>query len=292
MLSGIMAQPVNKWTEALTIKKQLLKDAQDVADGNAVDANGNKRNQTVFKTVIVDTGDLAYNACEEYILQKEGASYLSDTEDKRGYKEVEKEFDKYFQDICKAGYALVVISHSQTIQVKEAGEKYDRTIPTVDKRGLKVLSRLVDVIAYSTSDTDEDGNTKMVLYMRGSKYLEAGSRNKYMSKKIPFSYEALRDDMAQAIDKLESEGAEVVDKTGSNAFADQSEKLDFKKTVKEIGKIAKRMKDAGCFDRYSCIVEGYLGKGSFVKDCTEDQVDILGQILDDLKDLKIEVPEE
>ena len=28
MLSGVMAQPVNKWTEALTIKKQLLKDAQ------------------------------------------------------------------------------------------------------------------------------------------------------------------------------------------------------------------------------------------------------------------------
>ena len=283
MLSGVMAQPVNKWTEALTIKKQLLKDAQEVADGN--------KPKTKFRTVIVDTADLAYNSCEEYILQKEGASYLSDTEDKRGYKEVEKEFDRYFQDISRAGYALVVISHSQTVQIKEAGEKFDRTIPTVDKRGLKVLSRMVDVIAYSTSDTDENGNTRMVLYMRGDKFLEAGSRNKYMSNKIPFTYAALRDDMAQAIDRLQKDdGAIVVDESTTNVFAEQSEKLDFKETMKDIRKIAKAFKEADMFDKYTATVENYLGKGVFVKDCDESQVDILGQILDDLKE--IEIPEQ
>lgn len=43
MLSGVYVQPINKWSEALTVKKQLLKDAQDVE-------NGNKEN-TVFETV-------------------------------------------------------------------------------------------------------------------------------------------------------------------------------------------------------------------------------------------------
>lgn len=43
MLSGVMAQPVNKWSEALTIKKQLLKDADEVASGN--------KKETMFKTV-------------------------------------------------------------------------------------------------------------------------------------------------------------------------------------------------------------------------------------------------
>lgn len=212
-------------------------------------------------------------------------SYLSETEDKRGYKEVEKEFDKYFQDICRAGYALVVISHSTTVQVKEAGEKYDRTIPTVDKRGLKVLSRLVDVIAYSTSDTDDDGNTTMVLYMRGSKYLEAGSRNKYMSAKIPFTYDALRDDMAQAIDKLEANGATVVDEAKENVFEEQSEKVDFTATMKEIRSIAKVLKDADEFEKYTDVTIRYLGKNKNVRDCDETQADILGLILSDLKDL-------
>lgn len=176
--------------------------------------------------------------------------------------------------------------------MKEAGEKYDRTIPTVDKRGLKVLSRLVDVIAYSTSDTDEEGHTRMVLYMRGSKYLEAGSRNKYMSEKIPFTYEALRDDMAQAIDKLEQEGATVVDESEKNVFAEQSEKVDYKETVKAIGKIAKSLKEADRFNEYTTVVENYLGKGILVKDCDESQVDILDLILKDLKDINLSSNEE
>lgn len=279
MLSGVMAQPVNKWTEALTIKKQLLKDADAVASGD--------KKETTFSTIVIDTADLAYNACEEYILSKEGTSYLSETEDKRGYKEVEKEFDKYFQEICKAGYALIVISHSTTVQIKdkEAGEKYDRIIPTVDKRGLKVLSRLVDIIAYAALETDENDNSERVLYMRGSKFLEAGSRNKYTSEKIPFTYEALRDDMSQAIDKLEAEGANVVDKTENNVFEDQSEQLDYNDTVRQIGKIAKALNEVESFDKYTTIIEKYLGKGKKVKDCDESQVDILGLILSDLNDL-------
>ena len=54
MLSGVMAQPINKWKEALDVKKQLLKDAKAVEDG--------EKEETVFKTVIVDTADLAYES--------------------------------------------------------------------------------------------------------------------------------------------------------------------------------------------------------------------------------------
>ena len=47
MLSGVYAQPINTWREALEVKKQLLKDSNAVADG--------EKSETVFKTVIVDT---------------------------------------------------------------------------------------------------------------------------------------------------------------------------------------------------------------------------------------------
>ena len=47
MLSGVYAQPINTWKEALDVKKQLLKDAKSVTDG--------EKTETVFKTVIVDT---------------------------------------------------------------------------------------------------------------------------------------------------------------------------------------------------------------------------------------------
>ena len=53
MLSGVMAQPINTWREALEVKKQLIKDADEVARGDAKNPDGTIRTETIFKTVIV-----------------------------------------------------------------------------------------------------------------------------------------------------------------------------------------------------------------------------------------------
>lgn len=277
MLSGIYAQPINTWKEALDVKKQLLKDAKAVADGD--------KDSTVFSTVIVDTADIAYDLCEKFILDKEGVEYLDETEKMRGYRAVSREYDKFFQEIVKANYTLVIISHATSKQIKENGEKFDKTIPTLPDRGFQVIARLVDVCAYASYEIDSDtGSTHSMLTLRGSKNLEAGSRNKYMSAQIPFTYEALRNDMANAIDMLEKEdGATVVNET-VNLFKDQSEKIDFKSTMAEIKKIAKALNGLDKMEDYTRVVNEYLGKGRSVKDCDESQIDMLALILDDLRD--------
>lgn len=277
MLSGVYAQPINTWKEALDVKKQLLKDAKSVTDG--------EKAETVFKTVIVDTADIAYDLCEKFILDKEGVEYLDETEKMRGYRAVSREYDKFFQEIVKANYTLVIISHATSKQIKENGEKYDKTIPTLPDRGFQVIARLVDVCAYASYETDADtGSTTSMLTLRGGKNLEAGSRNKYMSARIPFTYEALKKDMEQAIDKLEKEdGANVVNDT-VNLYKDQSEKIDFKATMTEIKKIAKALNGLDLMNDYTKIVNEYLGKGRSVKDCDESQSDMLALILEDLRD--------
>lgn len=276
-LDGVLPVPINSWKEALDVKKQLLKDAKVVADG--------EKSETVYKTVIVDTIDIAYDLCEKFILDKEGVEYLDETEKMRGYRAVSREYDKFFQEIMKAGYTLVCISHATTKQVKENGEKYDKTIPTVPDRGFLVVSRLVDVCAYATFELnpDDPNNPNRVLIMRGSKNLEAGSRNKYMSTKIPFTYEALREDMEQAVEKLKAEGGKVTE-SANNLYKDQSEKIDFKATMAEIRKIAKALNNLDLMNDYTKIVNEYLGKGRSVKDCDESQSDMLALILEDLKD--------
>ena len=276
-LDGVLPVPINSWKEALDVKKQLLKDAKAVTDG--------EKSETVYKTVIVDTIDIAYDLCEKFILDKEGVEYLDETEKMRGYRAVSREYDKFFQEIMKAGYTLVCISHATTKQVKENGEKYDKTIPTVPDRGFLVVSRLVDVCAYATFEPnpDDPNNPNRVLIMRGSKNLEAGSRNKYMSTKIPFTYEALREDMEQAVEKLKAEGGKVTE-SANNLYKDQSEKIDFKATMAEIRKIAKALNNLDLMNDYTKIVNEYLGKGRSVKDCDESQSDMLALILEDLKD--------
>ena len=276
-LDGIIAQPINSWKEALDVKKQLLKDAESAEKENR---------DTVFKSVIVDTIDIAYDLCEKYIVDKEGVDYLDETEKMRGYRALSREYDKFFQEIVKAGYTLICISHATTKQIKENGEKYDKTIPTVPDRGFLVVSRLVDVCAYASYESDEQGSIHSMLTLRGNKHLEAGSRSPYMSEKIPFTYEALRDDMAHAIDMQKEHGATVVNEE-VNLFKDnedKSEKVDFDDLVAEIGKHAKALYAAEKTNDYKKIVAEYLGKGKNVKDCDESQTDMLLLILDDLKD--------
>lgn len=276
-MDGIIAQPINSWKEALEVKKQLIKDAESAEKENR---------ETIFKTVIVDTADIAYDCCEKYIVDKEGVDYLDETEKMRGYRALSREYDKFFQEIVKAGYTLVCISHATTKQIKENGEKYDKTIPTLPDRGFLVVSRLVDVCAYASYETDEQGNVHSMLTLRGNKHLEAGSRSPYMSEKIPFTYDALREDMAHAIDMQKENGATVVNEE-VNLFKDnedKSEKVDFNDLVAEIGKHAKALYAAEKTNDYKKIVAEYLGKGKNVKDCDESQTDMLLLILDDLKD--------
>lgn len=277
MLSGVIGQPINKWSEALIVKKQLLKDAKAVENG--------EKEETVFKTVVVDTADLAYMMCENHILDKEGVEYLDETESKRGYKAVKKEFNMFFQVIVKAGYTLVVIAHSETKQIKENGEKYERTQPLIDKRGFEVIAGLVDVIGFASNEIGEDGNSQMTLTLRGNQYLEAGSRNKYMSAKIPFTYAALLADMEQAIDKQVAEDGAIVTDKPIEVYKDQTEVADFKETVTRIGKIAKALNDQGMMEKYTAITNKQLGKGKLVRDCDATQIDLLMLILDDLQDL-------
>lgn len=277
MIPNAMGLPINSWREALEAKRDLLKDAKEVADG--------KKTETTFSTIVVDTCDLAYDMCERYILDKEGVEYLDETQQMRGYRAVSREYDKFFQDIVKAGYTLICISHATSKQIKENGEKYDKTVPTLPDRAFLVVSRLVDVCAYAYYETDENGKTQPMLIMRGNKYLEAGSRNKYMSEKIPFTYEALRDDMAQAIDKLEKDDGAVISNESNNLFGHKDRKADVNlaELVAEIKAYAKAMRDADQTAKYTAITNEYLGKGRSVKDCDESQIDMLLLILDELK---------
>lgn len=280
-LEGVIAFPINSWREALEAKRDLINDAEEVAEKKARGEDA----ETFYKTVIIDTADLAYDMCEKYILDKEGVEYLDETEKLRGYRAVSREFDKFFQEIVKAGYTLVCISHATSKQIKANGEKYEKTIPTIPDRGFLVISRLVDIIAYATFEENpqDPENPQRILFLRGNKYLEAGSRNKYTSICIPFTYEALRDDMNNAFNRMKEEGGNVTEEA-NNLFKQEEEDVDFNSLVLEIKKYAVALHNLDKTSDYNKIVAEYLGKGRNVKECTESQTDMLILILAELKD--------
>ena len=76
-LPGVMALPINTWGDYLTALRQLKDEAA----------------KEKFSTIIIDTVDIAYDLCEQYICQVNGVSKIGDVPYGAGYSMVAKEFD-------------------------------------------------------------------------------------------------------------------------------------------------------------------------------------------------------
>ena len=192
------------------------------------------------------------------------------------------------------GYGIVLISHSTDKTFKdEAGNEYNKIVPTLDKRANNIVARMADIIGYSRAVTDEGGNNKTMLFMRGTQRFEAGSRFKYTPDYIEFSYTNLVNAIADAIDKQAKEdGSELYTNERENAYKDTSTLLNFDDLMTEFnGLITKFQEDEVKMNEYYApriteIIERYLGKGKKVNEMSRTQTEQLSLIIDDLKILQ------
>lgn len=276
-LAGVKAQPINSWAEFLKVLRQLK----------------DERVKEMFETIIIDTADIAYNYCEKYICANNGVDTVADIPYGKGYGLIGTEFDEKLRSIVQMGYGIVLISHAtDKTFTDEAGNQYNKIVPTLDKRANNIVSRMTDIIGYSRAVTDDQGNNKTMLFIRGTQRYEAGSRFKYTPDYIEFSYKNLVDTITEAIDKQAKEdGADLYTDERENAYKDTSSHLDFDTLMGEFNSIISKLaEDEEKMQTYYApriteIVETYLGKGKKVGDMTRSQVEQLSLIVDDMKAL-------
>lgn len=287
-IPGIMAQPINKWSDFKSVLRELKKDEV----------------KQKFSTIIIDTADIAYDYCSKYICDNAkrpdggfGVDSISDIPYGKGYGMVGQEFDECLRSIVQMDYGLVIISHSTDKTFKnESGEEYNQIVPTLDKRATNIVSRMADIIGYSRVVDTDDGE-KTMLFIRGTNRYMAGSRFKYTPDYIEFSYKNLTDAIANAIDEQSKEdGQEFFTNERSNLYLkDEKNELDFDKLMLDFQDTINRLiKKAGSDDvfqekyspRITQITEKYLGKGNKVSQCSREQVEVLSLIIEELKDLE------
>ena len=285
-IPGAMAQPINSWSEFKQVLRQLKDD----------------KAKEMFETIIIDTGDIAYDYCTKYICANNNADTVSDIPFGKGYGLIEKEFDECLRKIVQMGYGLVIISHeTDKTFTDESGKQFNKIVPTLDKRANNVIARMCDIIGYTRSVTDEAGNEKVLMFLRGTSRYEAGSRFKYTPDYIELSYDNLVKAIGDAIDEqLAEDGSDLLTDKRENVHLDTSIELDFDKLMKEFNDIIinipgssdikQETEEGKTFAEYwqpritQCI-ERYLGKGKKIKDATRDQVEAIDLIVTDLKDL-------
>lgn len=227
---------------------------------------------------------------------------MSDIPFGKGYGLIEKEFDECLRKIVQMGYGLVIISHeTDKTFTDEGGNQFNKIVPTLDKRANNVIARMCDLIGYTRSVTDEAGNEKVLMFLRGTSRYEAGSRFKYTPDYIELSYDNLVKAIGDAIDKqMAEDGSDLFTDKRENVHLDTSMELDFDKLMKEFNDIIinipgsadvkQETEEGKTFAEYwqpritQCI-ERYLGKGKKIKDATRDQVEAIDLIVTDLKDL-------
>lgn len=285
-IPGAMAQPINTWSEF----RQVLRQLKD------------EKAKQMFETVIIDTADIAYDYCSKYVCSNNNADTVSDIPFGKGYGMIEKEFDECLRTIVQLGYGLVIISHeADKTFTNEGGQQYNKIVPTLDKRANNVIARMCDIIGYTRSVPNENGEEKVVMFMRGTSRYEAGSRFKYTPDYIDLSYNNLVKAISDAIDKqMEEDGTEYFTDTKNNLYIDTTTNLDFDALMSEFNTIIANI--PGSSDQTGETAEGkefkeywmprivqitdkYLGKGKKVSQCTRDQSEALSLIVDDLKDL-------
>lgn len=275
-----MAQPLNTWAEFKKLIRQL----------KAPEAKER------FETIIVDTADIAYDACEKYVLSNNNVDKVGDIPYGQGYNLIAKEFDEALRQIIQMDYGLVLISHSQEKTfTDEKGIEYTKIVPTLGNKPRNIVSRLCDIIGYSRPiENPETGATDTYLFMRGTTRYLAGSRFKYTSDYISFTYDNLVKDINDAIDKqAEEEGRELFTDKASNLYQPVLE-LNFDELMgkfnKSIEEMMSKVSDEEFANNYAPrinqIVEKYLGKGKKVANCNRDQVEALSLIVDEIEDLK------
>lgn len=273
-LPGVYAQPVNNWSEFLKYLRELKQEEI----------------KSKFETIVIDTADIAYEYCEQYICNVEGVDAINKVPFGQGFTKAGKEFDSKLRQIVQLGYGLVIISHAQdkTFQ-NEDGTEYNKIVPTLGNKPRLICTRMCDIIGYSRVVETEAGN-KTYLFMRGTPRFDAGSRFKYTPEHIEFSYKNLVDAIGDAIDKQAAEdGNDYITETRDNVHLDTTLTLDFDTLMNEFQQITAQYvdKDSAYYaPRITEIVDRHLGKGKKVGDCTRDQVMLIDIIVSELKEIK------
>lgn len=267
-LPGVVAQDVASWADIKSVVRQL--------HDNEI--------KEQFKTIVIDTVDLAASMCEKYICNQNDVETLSQIPYGGGWTKVKKEWEDTFLKIRNEGYALVFISHSKDKTfTRKDGSTYNQVVASCPTTYNEILKGMSDIIGYIDI---VDGERELVLRSPDNS-IDVGCRFKNIANSIPLGY----DELVKALnDAINSEAKQTNNKfvTKERATATKEAKYDYQSMMTEFQEVvgALMAKDkAGYAPKITEITTQILGKGKKFTECTEAQVELMSLVLEEVKAL-------
>ena len=272
-LPGVIAQDITSWAEMKQVVRELKK--PEVREA--------------YKTLIIDTVDIAADCCQKYICNQLGIDNIGDGGwTNNGWAKYKKEFEDVFRSLTQMGYAVIFISHTKEKSLKRKdGTEYTQITPSLQTSANSIVENMADIYAYAHPERI-DGEPKVVLTLRHEDdTIFCGGRFKYIDPMIEFNYDSLVKALNDAIDREEQAIKNPSLFTEKREEVVEAPDYDYEALMKEFnGYVLDLMaKDKAFYSpRITAIVEKYLGKGKKVSETTISQAEFIYLINSEIKE--------
>ena len=272
-IPGIRAQDITSWAQVKQVQRQLR----------------DPKVKEAYKSIVVDTVDIAAALCEKYVCSQAGVERLNDVPYGQGWTKVKKEFEETFRAIAQDGYALFFISHSKDKVFKaKDGTEYNQIVPSCPTTYNEIVKNMADIYAFAEKYLDENGENRVRLNLRSpDNRADTGCRFKYIFNTINFEYS----DLVKALENAIETEAQMTN--NASLFTDEKVKAvevvnyDYDALMAEFQSIVSILmeKDNNFYTpRITQIVDKYLGKGRKVSEATRDQAEFIFLIITEMKE--------
>lgn len=138
-----------------------------------------------FRTAVIDTADILFDKCSQYVCDKLGIEHESEGEWGRGWTEVKKEFMRVNNTLFQSKYGIIFLSHTKSDTITSDANEVRKMVPTLSNQARKILLPLVDTIGLMRYKTirlkDSKGKVtgtedRLILSFKGTEEIEAGDR--------------------------------------------------------------------------------------------------------------------
>lgn len=174
--------PIDKWSAFKDAVKELSTQAKPQ-----------------YGIVIVDTIDLLWAQCVDYVCKARGIEHMSDEAWGKGYDIVEREFKVPIQQLCmlkSKGCGVAFISHAMEIEIRGRIVKTSKVVPTMAKKARSIIMPLCDVIGYCgfslAQNQDVDLASPRYLFFKPDETMEAKDRTMMLPDKCLLDIEAIK----------------------------------------------------------------------------------------------------
>jgi len=142
-----------------------------------------------FQTIVIDTIDLAFKFCSDYICKKHHITHPSDESWGKGWEFLVDEFTRVIVALQNLDKGIVFISHAKDMEMKLRTITLTKTVPSLTGTGRKIILPFVDIAGYCTMDIldnlteEETFRERRVILFGASEAYESKDRSGFLPKK-------------------------------------------------------------------------------------------------------------